>query len=166
MTECRISLSFSRGEFSWTTLDGFFYLQKQPPAQEKNLCWILLFNKVEGLQVCNCIKKRFQHRCFPLNIAKFLKTPILKNICEPPVFTCLTRFTSMFLFLYPLGNTRTLWVLWWFVGVWKRNICLKMGFTTVIEIAQKMKFSIKDFFSKWDQIRWKLRNWSHLLKKS
>ena len=30
----------------------------------------------------------------------------------------------------------------------------------------KMKFSIKDFFSKWDQIRRKQRIWSHLLKKS
>ena len=29
-----------------------------------------------------------------------------------------------------------------------------------------MKFSIKDFFSKWDQIRRNLRIWSHLLKKS
>ena len=32
--------------------------------------------------------------------------------------------------------------------------------------AQKMKSSIKDFFSKYDQIRRKLRIWSHLLKKS
>ena len=32
--------------------------------------------------------------------------------------------------------------------------------------AQKMKFSIKDFFSKCDQVRRKLRIWSHLLKKS
>ena len=32
--------------------------------------------------------------------------------------------------------------------------------------AQKMKFSIEDFFSKCDQIRMKLRIWSHLLKKS
>ena len=29
-----------------------------------------------------------------------------------------------------------------------------------------MKFAIKDFFSKRDQIRWKLRIWSNLLKKS
>ena len=29
---------------------------------------------------------------------------------------------------------------------------------------QKMKFSIKDFFSKYDQICRKLRIWSHLLK--
>ena len=32
--------------------------------------------------------------------------------------------------------------------------------------AQKIKFSIKDFFSKYDRIRWKLRILSHLLKKS
>ena len=32
--------------------------------------------------------------------------------------------------------------------------------------AQKTKFSIKDFLSKCDQIRRKLRIWSHLLKKS
>ena len=31
--------------------------------------------------------------------------------------------------------------------------------------AKKMKFSIKDFFSKCDQIRSFLRIWSHLLKK-
>ena len=35
------------------------------------------------------------------------------------------------------------------------------GYTT-----HKMKFSIKDFFRKCEQIRWKLRIWSHLLKKS
>ena len=38
--------------------------------------------KNPGLQLCNFIKTRLQHRCFPVNIAKFLKTPILKNICE------------------------------------------------------------------------------------
>ena len=32
--------------------------------------------------------------------------------------------------------------------------------------SQKMKFSIKNFFSKCDQIRRKLRIWSHLLRKS
>ena len=32
--------------------------------------------------------------------------------------------------------------------------------------AQKMKFFIKEFFSKCDQIRRNLRIWSHLLKKS
>ena len=35
-----------------------------------------------------------------------------------------------------------------------------------VHTAQKMKFSIKDFFRKCDQIRRKLRIWSPLLKKS
>ena len=35
-----------------------------------------------------------------------------------------------------------------------------------MDTAQKMKFSITNFFSKCDQIRRKLRTWSHLLKKS
>ena len=38
--------------------------------------------------------------------------------------------------------------------------------TSVHCTAQEMKFSIKDFFSKSDQIRRKLQIWSHLLKKS
>ena len=41
----------------------------------------------------------------------------------------------------------------------------RTGFTSRTT-TQKMKFSIKDFFSKCDQIRRKLRIWSHLLKKS
>ena len=31
-----------------------------------------------SLQACN--ENRIQHRCFPVNIAKFLRTPIVKNI--------------------------------------------------------------------------------------
>ena len=41
-----------------------------------------IFNKVAGLKACNFIKKRLQHRCFPVKFAKFLRTPTLKNICE------------------------------------------------------------------------------------
>ena len=33
-------------------------------------------------------------------------------------------------------------------------------------VAQKTKFSVKDFFSKCDQMSRKLQIWSHLLKKS
>ena len=46
---------------------------------EKHLCWSL-FDKVTGLQTCNFIKKRLQYRCIPVNFAKFLGKPILKNI--------------------------------------------------------------------------------------
>ena len=38
--------------------------------------------------------------------------------------------------------------------------------STISATTQKMRFSIKDVFSKCDQIRWKLQIWSHLQKKS
>ena len=41
-----------------------------------------LFNKFAGLEVCDFIKKRLQLSSFPLNIAIFLRTPVLRNICE------------------------------------------------------------------------------------
>ena len=41
-----------------------------------------LFNKVEGLKACNFIKKKLQHRCFPVKFTNFLRIPILKNNCE------------------------------------------------------------------------------------
>ena len=48
----------------------------------KRLCWSFFFYKNVSLQSCNVIKKRFQYTCFPVNIAKFVRTPTLKNICE------------------------------------------------------------------------------------
>ena len=47
-----------------------------------------LFKKVTGLNACNFIKKRPQRRCFPVNIAKFLILPILKNFCKWLLFDC------------------------------------------------------------------------------
>ena len=36
-------------------------------------------NKVAGLQPCNFIKNRLQHKCLPLNIAKFFSTEQLRT---------------------------------------------------------------------------------------
>ena len=37
------------------------------------------FKKVAALKTSYLIKKRLQHRCFPVNNVKFLRTPISKN---------------------------------------------------------------------------------------
>ena len=50
---------------------------------QENSCVGIFFNKVSGLQAFNFIKKRLQHWCISVNIAKFLRKPILKNICNP-----------------------------------------------------------------------------------
>ena len=55
-----------------------------------------LFNNNAGLKACNFMKKRLQYRCFPVNIAKFLRTHFLQNTSGfsgfsteyfPPVFS-------------------------------------------------------------------------------
>ena len=46
-----------------------------------------LFSKVAGLQPCNLIKKKLQHSRLLVNIAKYLRTPLLKNICERLLLT-------------------------------------------------------------------------------
>ena len=51
---------------------------------------------------------------------------------------------------------------WYISNYWPSITATKLTTNT----AQKMKFSIKDFFSKCNQTRRKLRIWSHLLKKS
>ena len=43
-----------------------------------------------SLQVCNFIKKRPQHSCFLVNIAKFLRTAFLQNICGGCFYICKT----------------------------------------------------------------------------
>ena len=40
------------------------------------------FNKLARFKTCNFLKKRLQHGCFPVSIAKFLRTLILIKICE------------------------------------------------------------------------------------
>ena len=43
----------------------------------KHLCQRLLFNKVAGLTTL--FKMRLCHKCFPVDFAKFLRTPFLQN---------------------------------------------------------------------------------------
>ena len=65
--------------------------QKQPPEMfcnkgvlrnfakftGKHLCQSIFFNKVAGLRPATLLKKKLWHRCFPVNFAKFLRTPFL-----------------------------------------------------------------------------------------
>ena len=45
----------------------------------KHLCQSLFLNKVAGLRPATLLKKRPWHRCFPVNFARFLRTPFLQN---------------------------------------------------------------------------------------
>ena len=45
----------------------------------KHLRYSVFFNKVAGLLPSNLSKKRLWRRCFPVNFAKFLRTPLLES---------------------------------------------------------------------------------------
>ena len=59
----------------------------------KKLCQILFFNKVTGLRPATLFKKILWHRYFPVNFAKFLRTPFYRT----PPDDC---FCTFFLFWF------------------------------------------------------------------
>ena len=51
-------------------------------SAKKHLCLRLFFNEVTNLRSATLLKKRFWHRCFPANFAKFLRIPFVQNTSE------------------------------------------------------------------------------------
>ena len=70
---------------------------------QKTPAWESLVNQVASLQLCNFIKKRLQLKFFSMKIAKFLKRPILKKICERLL---LNNVAPNFLFIYMKTENR------------------------------------------------------------
>ena len=42
-----------------------------PSSSVKKVCLETALESLSGLKACNFIQKRLQHRCFPVNFAKF-----------------------------------------------------------------------------------------------
>ena len=85
------------------------------------------------------------------------KLHFLCSVSIKTLFSGIMFLIQWFIFRSPLSS----WTNYFFTE--------KMGSTALVFLtitAQKMKFSIKDFFSKCDQIRKKLPIWSHLVNKS
>ena len=57
-------------------LKNFRNIHRKTPVLES------LFNRLVGFKTCNFLKKRLRIRCFPVNIAKFLRTLILMKIFQ------------------------------------------------------------------------------------
>ena len=107
--------------------------------------------QVFSCKYCNFTQKSFQHRSFNVNTAKFLRTPILKDICEQ-------------LLLYIHHN--------WCVQCWCCFAALTADlatftstFTAFIQqlIQKRGKASIVKYF-KWLILRWKSSHWSLLIQ--
>ena len=56
-----------------------------------------LFNKVADQKACNFVKKKLQHRCFPVKFAKFLRTPFFtEHLCVAASEYTVFQFYSCF----------------------------------------------------------------------
>ena len=86
---CKEIFSFPQKQpsFPWKLRD----IHRKTPVLES------LFNKVTGLQ-CNFIKMRPQQRCFPVDIAKFFRAPILWMATY--VFNLLSHYYYLFFWQY------------------------------------------------------------------
>ena len=54
-------------------------LKNFPNFTGKHLCWSLFLINLQALKLATPLKKRLQHRWFPVKFAKFLGIPFLQN---------------------------------------------------------------------------------------
>ena len=59
------------------------FLKNSQYSQKSTCVGVSFCIKKQAFSLQNFIKKTLQHRCFPVNIAKFLKTPVSNKIREP-----------------------------------------------------------------------------------
>ena len=98
-----------------TSYKRFTWHQKMPPEvfwkkgllknftkfTGKRLCWSLFFNEVAGLPA-TLLKKRLQHRCFPVNFVKFSRTPFFYRTPPVAAFVFNSSGDHWFVILYVL----------------------------------------------------------------
>ena len=100
----------------------------------KHLCQRLFFNKVAGLRLATLLKKWLWHRCFPMNFAKFLRTPFLQNACGQML---------LYINIYNYYNTFTspLWYPTWHTVpmIALKSIKAKLAQKSKFKFLQKMK---------------------------
>ena len=94
-----------------------YIIQKQPPEvfcekgvptnltkfTGKHLCQSLFFNKVPGSRPATLLKKRIWHWCFPVNFAKFLRTPFLTEHLRWLLLIIIWRFWIRTIFCSSFG---------------------------------------------------------------
>ena len=67
------------------------YLKISQNSQESTCVGVSFLIKLRAFRSKTLLKNRLQHKCFPVNIVKKLRIPILQSICER-----LLLFISMF----------------------------------------------------------------------
>ena len=80
------------------------------PGRSSHRCF---FNKFVGRKACNFFKKKLQHRCFPVYIAKILR----KSPCCTPVNIANCSRTPIF-----MNICERLFLTWAYLGPWQTSV--------------------------------------------
>ena len=98
-----------------------------------------LFNKVKGLKTCKFIKKRLQHRCFPVKSAKILRQLLLRNISGGCFLDSKKLIPDPLVTgkLIPKGTLKLLYT----------NIAQLMAHTTVVYVATYLAIMLADLLA-------------------
>ena len=65
-------INTQKQSFRCSSKQVFFRISQ---ISQENTCVGVFFSNVAGLKACTFVKKRLQHRCFPVKFAKYLRTP-------------------------------------------------------------------------------------------
>ena len=107
---------------------------------ENNCANVPFFNKVAGLRPTTLLIKRLWQRCFPENLAKFLRTPFLTEHL---------RWLLLMVLSTPLTSAITLVVIYW-----NFNFALKKLHCTVIHKSKMSSFCSFCFY----KLSWSIMN--------
>ena len=113
---CQVTLNFCFSRSS--RLEVFCrkdFLRHFAKFTGKHLCQSLCFNKVADLRPATLLKKRFWHRCFPVNFAKFLRTTL---------FTQHLRWLLLFFVFFqkPVALKMSILSLWFNIAFTTRRV--------------------------------------------
>ena len=73
---------------------------------QESTCANLFLNKVADLRPATLLKKRLWHRCFPVNITKFLRTFFYRTPLDDCFCPCINPFVPNAPFLCPLKTVK------------------------------------------------------------
>ena len=86
---------------AWNRVDTIKNLRQNLEKQNKICQYEEWSPEVFCKIICSYKSRTFQHRCFPVNIAKFLRALILKNVCKRLRGEKFERWAKNFVTLVP-----------------------------------------------------------------
>ena len=118
-----------------------------------HLCQGLSFNKVAGLRSANLLKRDLWHMCFPVNFAKFLRTPFLQDTSGRLLLHQKYLKKNICLYYLMLSLSSRMCPEWNYQKLLKTNLKKRTLKKLLIDKDTKAAFSYDNiYYQQWDGI--------------